>query len=112
MILNHVSIITSPLIIVTVDIDGIIINPNYGHQFGGAPVIISGPCYKLTDDIQCLFGKDKMVDGVIIDTEEALCISPMMEAATPVTLELYINGVAVASTVFSVGKHYTYSIIV
>ncbi len=87
-----------------IDVNTITINPNNGHQLGGTPVIITGPCYKETDNILCVFNNNQLVDGVVINDEEAICISPVMDIIRPVLLELYINDVAIATTTFSIGK--------
>ena len=84
-------------------IESIWINPSFGHQFGGTPIIISGPCYKTTDEVRCIFGGGQVVEGVVIDGEEAMCVSPPMAVARTVTLELRIDNVAIATTSFSSG---------
>ena len=88
-----------------VGINKLLINPKHGHQFGGTPIIIAGLCYKSTDKVRCLFGSSTMVDGVVLDSDEALCVSPVMSETGPIKLRLILNNVTIATTVFSIGKY-------
>ena len=81
----------------------IMISPNYGHQFGGTPVIITGPCYKVTDLVHCQFGTSRLVEGVVINANKAMCVSPPTINTRPVAMELRLNDVAIATSTFSIG---------
>lgn len=45
-----------------------------------------------------------MVNGIVIDSSEALCISPAFKTSMPVNMKLYINSVAIATTTFTISK--------
>ena len=67
------------------------LSPHYGNQLGGAPVIVSGDdiTFREDDDIMCVFGEQK-IDGVYVDEEQALCVSPELSETGIVLFELTI----------------------
>ena len=65
--------------------------PRFGHFLGGKKISISGPCYAETDVIQCKFG-EFVVDGRVIDSRTAECISPFMGSTGTFSLTMSLNG--------------------
>ena len=76
------------------------ISPWYGHTFGGTIVKVSGPTFTETDDIVCMFD-DVEVDGVYIEQQKAVCVTPQLFQTTGVSFKVKINDLIYEySTVF------------
>ena len=93
----------------------LIITPSYGHQLGGTPIIIKGPCYNIADEILCQFidvDEKKDVNGIVVDTKEALCISPMLSYSGNIELKVFVNSDSVGTTKFYSRKYHSISNII
>ncbi len=55
----------------------ITLTPRYGHLFGGTPVIVTGPCFSVTDSIRCMFGGTEQ-SAIKFSEESVLCVSPLL----------------------------------
>jgi len=77
------------------------LNPHYGNQLGGAPIIVSGTDVKFRegDDITCIFD-DQEVKGVYVNEEQALCVSPQLSQTGTVLFQLQIVQEEPGSIVF------------
>ena len=73
--------------------------PNYGNVLGGQPVTVSGPCFKETDVISCLFDGVE-TRAVFIEKFEVLCVSPALSQPGRTTFELAINRRVIGETIF------------
>ena len=67
----------------------IMLTPNYGHLFGGTPVLVSGPYFTTTDNITCQFG-DVIMAAMYINEGEVLCVSPRLEKIGETPFIVYV----------------------
>ena len=67
------------------------LTPHFGNQLGGAPIIVSGNnvTFREYDDMTCIFG-DKRVDGVYINEEQVLCVSPGLPQTGIILFQLVV----------------------
>ena len=68
------------------------LSPSYGNQLGGTPVMVSGTdvVFRERDDITCVFS-DQRVEGVYINQEQALCVSPELSETGTIPFQLMIE---------------------
>ncbi len=45
-------------------------------MLGGTPLFISGPCFNIEDDVQCMFEGSIEVAGIYIDEFTVVCVTP------------------------------------
>ncbi len=69
----------------------ITLTPRYGHLFGGTPVIVTGPCFSVTDSIRCMFGSTEQSAIKFISEESVLCVSPLLTKIGSTRLTLIIK---------------------
>ena len=67
----------------------IMLTPNYGHLFGGTPVLVSGPYFTTTDNITCQFG-DVTMAAMYINEGEVLCVSSRLEKIGETPFIVYV----------------------
>ena len=69
------------------------LNPRYGSELGGTPIIVSGS--KLTvsenDNVTCVFDA-RETEGFVIDVREVFCVSPELSRTGRVPFKIYIEG--------------------
>ena len=68
------------------------LTPHYGNQLGGAPILVSGDDVTFAEnhDITCIFGDEK-VDGVYVNEEQVLCVSPELPQTGVVLFQLEVE---------------------
>ena len=71
------------------------LSPNYGNQLGGSPIQVTGSKdsnIKFQDDdiISCIFDSED-VQGVYVDENTALCVSPRLNNTGKVLFQLIIQ---------------------
>ncbi len=67
------------------------VTPDSGNQCGGTPVIVTGVAIQEQDSLYCSFG-DSLVEGVYIDSNTFLCVSPRLSRPGVVTVRVVLNG--------------------
>ena len=63
-------------------------------MLGGEPVVVSGPFFQIDedDDIVCVFDGIE-VNGIFVDSERALCVSPALSHTGRVPFQLNVTGI-------------------
>ena len=68
------------------------VGPRFGLQFGGKRVTVTGPCFdENTMDVKCRFG-DRDVNGVIVDSVRAVCVTPPQAAVGFIRFQMSLDG--------------------
>ena len=72
----------------------LIFRPRRGSQLGRTPITIQGPCFtNLTgEDVKCRFGESDMVDAIIIDRFQAICLTPFVSLPQFTSVYLSTDG--------------------
>ena len=70
--------------------DSLQLSPQYGNNFGGVPVRVSGPYFKENDKIELSFD-EVVVNCSRTSNVEALCVSPFLAMVGRVRVVAYIN---------------------
>ena len=62
-------------------------------MLGGSPIVVSGPYFTVqeADQITCLFN-DTAVDGIFINNQQVLCVSPTLSQTGRVPFQLFVRG--------------------
>ena len=68
---------------------GLSIVPRLGTVLGGTPVRLTGPCLEEDDNIICRFN-DITVEGIYINEDLALCVSPEVQIIGQIMLHLTV----------------------
>ena len=91
LIINRCIFFFIPLSLLTAGI--IILNPRYGNMLGGASILVSGPYFAVQeeDQITCLFN-DTAVDGIFVNNQQVLCVSPALSQTGRVPFQLLVTG--------------------
>lgn len=86
------------------------LNPSYGSMLGGTGVIITGEDFTVSqgDVIVCLFD-GVGVRGVYIDSQQVLCVSPLLERTGKLEFKLNISGSNSGESVFTSRKFFVLS---
>ena len=66
------------------------LKPWYGNSLGGTVILVSGPSFKISDRVICLFNGIE-VFGMVITAVYAACTSPQIAKYGRVPFHLYIN---------------------
>ena len=71
----------------------IYLEPRYGSELGGTPIIVSGTNLTVSeeDDITCVFD-GRETEGHAINDEEVFCVSPELTRTGRVPFKLRIQG--------------------
>ena len=71
----------------------ITLNPCHGNMLGGSPILVSGPYFTVQeeDQITCLFNSTA-VDGIFINKQQVLCVSPPVSQTGRVPFQLFVRG--------------------
>ena len=73
--------------------DLVIVYPPFGNREGDSGVVVSGPRFSSTDDVQCIFD-DEEVNGVVLNDENAvLCTTPRLRRTGRVPVRMRRNQV-------------------
>ena len=69
------------------------LSPSYGNMLGGSPIVLSGPYFTVQeeDQIACLFD-NTTVDGIFINKQQVLCVSPPLSQSGRVQFQLFVRG--------------------
>ena len=85
----------------------ITLNPRYGNVLGGSSILVSGPYFTVQeeDNITCLFN-DTAVDGIFVNNQQVLCVSPTLSQTGRVPFQLLVTGGTefIGRSVFVSGK--------
>lgn len=85
----------------------ITLNPRYGNMLGGSSILVSGPYFTVQeeDQITCLFN-DTEVDGIFVNNQQVLCVSPTLSQTGRVPFQLLVTGETefIGQSVFVSGK--------
>ena len=81
------------------------LSPNYGSQLGGSPIQVTGSKdsnikFREDDTISCTFDSED-VQGVYVDDDTALCVSPHLNKTGKVLFQLIIQS--------NIPSEYTYT---
>lgn len=87
----------------------ITLSPSYGSMLGGTGVVVSGDDLIVSQGaaILCVFDGIE-VTGVLMDTQQVLCISPILERTGKLEFMLKISGSNSGESIFTSCKHATY----
>ena len=71
----------------------ITLNPCHGNVLGGSPIVVSGPYFTVqeADQITCLFN-GTAVDGIFVNNQQVLCVSPTLSQTGRVPFQLFVRG--------------------
>ncbi|CAF4649602.1 unnamed protein product, partial [Rotaria magnacalcarata] len=78
------------------NISVVTLRPRISSQLGSTALNIQGPCFSNSTTIKCRFGSSpEVVDGIIIDTFRAICLTPFapIHGSVPVSVSID-NGVS------------------
>lgn len=69
------------------------LSPSYGNMLGGSPIVVSGPYFTVEekDQIACLFD-NTTVDGIFVNKQQVLCVSPALSQSGRVQFQLFLRG--------------------
>ncbi|CAF3942552.1 unnamed protein product, partial [Rotaria sp. Silwood2] len=72
------------------------LRPRISSQLGSTALNIQGPCFSNSTILKCRFGSlAEIVDGIVVDTFRAICLTPLAPVHGPVLVSLSIdNGVS------------------
>ena len=86
-----IPVITS--ILLTFYVGLISLNPRFSNTLGGTPMVVSGPRFMIAenDTITCSFNR-RRVNGIYVDSERALCISPRLTPSGTYPFEITVTG--------------------
>jgi len=70
--------------------------PSYGSVLGGTPVQVFGPCFDRYVDIPivCYFN-DIEVEGIFVNENFIICISPPLQELGRVVFRISLNGISI-----------------
>ena len=62
-------------------------------MLGGSPIVVSGPYFTVqeADQITCLFN-GTAVDGIFVNNQQVLCVSPTLSQTGRVPFQLFVRG--------------------
>ena len=76
-------------------------------MLGGSSILVSGPYFTVQeeDNITCLFN-DTAVDGIFVNNQQVLCVSPTLSQTGRVPFQLLVTGGTefIGRSVFVSGK--------
>ena len=78
--------------------------PAAGPRLGGTLVVVRGPGFAAGSDYRCKFGSHVVRAQPAGDGGNLTCVSPRVDAASPVSVEVSMNGQQYSSS----GVEYTY----
>ena len=72
----------------------LIFRPRRGSQLGLTPITIQGPCFTNATEgnVKCRFGESIVVDAIIINEFQAICLSPFVSLASFTDVYLSMDG--------------------
>ena len=79
------------LLLSSLCIEPLTLDPSYGNVAGGTAVLISGLLFRRSDEIKCTFDGIG-VEGVYLSDQQVLCTSPQLSRTGRVPVQLYCNG--------------------
>ena len=71
----------------------ITLSPDYGNMLGGSSILVSGPSFTVQegDTIKCMFD-DTAVDGIFVNNQQVLCVSPLLSQTGRMPFRLLVTG--------------------
>ena len=70
----------------------LVISPRSVIMLGGDNILISGPCFKSSDQIVCEFPSGKRTNGTYVSDIRAYCTVPILNVTGRLSIKLSVNG--------------------
>ncbi|CAF1100682.1 unnamed protein product [Rotaria sordida] len=80
----------------SINVSVVTLRPRISSQLGSTALNIQGPCFSNLTTLRCRFGSSsETVEGIVIDTFRAICLTPLAPVHGPIPVSLSIdNGVS------------------
>ena len=66
------------------------VGPRFGNLLGGTAVHLSGPCFDGFINIICIFDGQQVGNGVVLNNNTAICVSPRFQSVGYKSLDVQI----------------------